>query len=169
MIINDTKIYKKENYSKKNKEGIFEEIELDFEKFERGTYSAHFQKYDPLPNQQYPKHWPSASNRLQSLPFKEIGEIQKEGGLFLILKIKKDDFLVVLPVTSKRVACWLTPKNNKIFLTIGNLGTDDIENENFTYLITARTNNVYDGCHQVFKMLTENSEMNDSLQLLKNK
>ncbi len=85
-----------------------------------GCYWAAFQRYDPMGKTG--GDWPNGTNRVQPLRIPDFRDLVP-GGIFLLLRLKDGQYLVLLPLTGAQTAAWLSSEGQSLVLNVGTLGT----------------------------------------------
>jgi len=128
-----------ENYSgKPDSKGVMEYYRLALPDFERGCYYAS-------------GWWPAGGNRVfgQIVNDSSLNSVP-EGGIFLLLKLKKDSYLAVLPIAGKTAYSWFDSKDGRLILKMGTHGKDAIEGDIPLYA-WAKADNPYEACNAAWE------------------
>ncbi|MDA0990758.1 MAG: Sip1-related alpha-galactosidase, partial [Verrucomicrobia bacterium] len=128
--------------------GVLMQYRVSVPAFERASYFAAFQKYDPV-NPAY-ESWPETANRLQPLAITNFSNL-KRGGQFLILKLTGGHYLVLLPLAGCETLTWFTSHADDLVLNLGTLGTAAAQGD-FPLLAWSRDADPYRACRQAWKL-----------------
>jgi hypothetical protein len=96
---------------------------IDLPEWRSACYYAAFQRHDPFP--EYRADFPSAMNRVQPLPVRDLGALTV-GGQFLLLEIDPDRHLALLPVSTAEATSWFASSSGELVLRVGNFGSASI-------------------------------------------
>ncbi|MBI1894955.1 MAG: raffinose synthase [Acidobacteria bacterium] len=125
--------------------GVIRRYALDLPRFEAGTYWRASDGPD----------WYNGTNRMRVTAFRRTAGL-REGGFFLLLKLRAGGYLAVLPLTGNATTAWLVPAAERFDLSLGNLGTARV-NGPFPVAAWARAGDPYSACREVWRkaMATE--------------
>jgi hypothetical protein len=114
--------------------GVMEQYELRVPTIEAGVYYRG-------------GWWPAGANRVygEIVDGESLGRVA-EGGLFLLLKIAKDDYLALLPIACRIAYTWLHSKDGRLVLKMGTHGKDAIRGDIPLYS-WGRAANPYEACY----------------------
>ncbi len=112
---------------------------------------AAYQRHDPGGEEaQKSQSIGGGANRVQGLKISDWSEAG-EGGLFAVLELESDEWLVLLPMVGRRSFTWFAPEGNELTVKVGTLGTESVEAE-LPVLAWSCSDSVYTAVKNVWRL-----------------
>ena len=115
--------------------GVMAQYELAIPEFEVGVYYSG-------------SWWPAGGNRVYPAVVRDLTGL-REGGMFLLLKLKGPGYLAILPVACRNAYSWFDTDKGKLVLKMGTHGRDAIKGDIPLYA-WSRATGPYEACHQAW-------------------
>lgn len=131
--------------------GVVETLDLELPRARRICHYTAFQRHDPMRQSRTDEAIGGGANRVQGLMIERWSDAI-EGGLYAILQVAEDDWLVLLPIAGPEAMAWLAPaEHGGVQLRVGTLGTEPTDAEIPT-LAWARRGNLYEACVEAWRL-----------------
>ncbi|NWK55026.1 hypothetical protein HW115_05360 [Verrucomicrobiaceae bacterium N1E253] len=132
--------------------GVLEQIHLKLPAFKQAVYYRG-------------QWWPYGGNRVYG---ELLSEKSKEGGLFAIIQLNKQDYLAVLPLCGDHAWAWLAPQQDELYLKLGTKGQASVTG-NIPVVTWARAASPYDAAQRAWKQASETIQIRGNMKLRENK
>ncbi|MFW5802974.1 MAG: Sip1-related alpha-galactosidase [Verrucomicrobiota bacterium] len=131
--------------------GVLATIELKLPETRAISHYTAFQRHDPPGQARTDQAIGGGNNRVQGLRITRWSEAI-EGGLFAVLELADDDWLVLLPIAGRDTLAWLAPvADDGVALKIGTLGTEPVAGD-LPALAWSRSKSVYAACTEAWRL-----------------
>lgn len=119
-----------------DKHGVFETYSFELPEIEVATY------YRSM-------WWPASGNRVRPIVMEDFSAVP-EGGIFILLKLKEQQYMAILPIAGPIAYSWFHADNGRLQLKMGTHGKDVIKGDIPLYA-WARGANPYEACYRAWK------------------
>ena len=133
--------------------GVLGSLDLTCPNWRHICYYTAFQRHDPARQARGDQAIGGGANRVQGLRIERWNETI-EGGLFAILQLDDDDWLVLLPIAGPEAMAWLAPTEHGVQLKVGTLGTQAVDAA-LPALSWARRQNVFAATREAWRQALE--------------